>query len=90
MQVIVHVSSEAAEALHRHGPPGAESEELLKIVETFGLVLKPMHSRTDDPLLRRYFLVEVADYATAQRVMSRLQHSRGVEGVYVKPPDELP
>jgi hypothetical protein len=90
MEVVVQVSADVADALYRRGPPTSKSEELLRIIETVGLSLEPMHYETDDPTLRRYFIVEVDDQATAQRVIDSLQQSEAVEAVYVKPPDELP
>jgi hypothetical protein len=90
MQVTVQVSAGVARALHQRGPPTAESEELLRIIETFGLALEPMHRGTDDPNLQSYFTVEVLDHATAQRVINRLQQLEAVKAAYVKPPDELP
>jgi hypothetical protein len=90
MQVTVQVSADVARALHQRSPPTAESEELLRIIETFGLDLEPMHRDTDDPNLQSYFTVEVIDHATVQRVMNRLQLLEAVKATYVKPPDELP
>jgi hypothetical protein len=90
MRITVQVSANVARALHQRGPPTAESEELLRIIETFGLALEPMHRDTDDPNLQSYFIVEVPDHATAQRVINRLQQLEAVKAAYVKPPDELP
>jgi hypothetical protein len=90
MQVTVQVSADVARALHQRGPPTAKSKALLRMIETFGLTLEPMHRDTDDPNLRSYFIVEVPDNATAQRVIDRLRRSEAVAAVYVKPPDALP
>ena len=90
MQVTVQVSADVAHALHQRCPPTAESEELLRIIETFRLALEPMHRDTDDPNLQSYFIVEVVDHATAQRVMNSLQQLKAVKTAYVKPPDESP
>jgi hypothetical protein len=90
MQIIVQVSADVARALHQRGPPTADSQELLRIIATFGLALEPVHRDTDDPNLQSSFTVEVPDHATAQRVMNRFQQSEAVKAAYVKPPDELP
>jgi hypothetical protein len=37
-----------------------------------------------------YFIVDVPDAETAQRVINRLQQSKAIEAAYLKPPDELP
>ena len=90
MQVTVQVSADAACALQIRSPPTKESEELLRIIETFGFTLEPMHCDTDDANLQRYFIVEVPDHVTAQRVIERLLQSKAIEAAYVKPPDEMP
>jgi hypothetical protein len=89
-QVNIRVSANVARTLHQRGPTTAESEALLRTIETFGLALEPMHRDTDNPNLQSYFLVEVPDNATAKRVMDRLQKLVAVEAAYVKPPDESP
>jgi hypothetical protein len=89
MQVTIQVSADVARALHGRNPPIAESEALLKMIETFGLTLERMHPNTDDHALQSYFTVEVADPTTAQRFVERVQESEAVEAAYVKPPDEL-
>ncbi|WP_158860089.1 hypothetical protein [Lunatibacter salilacus] len=79
-----------ARPLHQKEAPTAESEGLLKMIESFGLTLESMHKNTDDPNLQRYFIVEVPDRETAQQVIDRLLQSEAIEGAYIKPPDELP
>jgi hypothetical protein len=90
MQVTIQVSPDVARTIHQRVPPTAESEELLRMIETFGLTLEPMHRDTDDPNLQSYFMVAVPDNTTAQRVMDCLQQLEAVKATYVKPPDELP
>ncbi|GAB61441.1 MAG: hypothetical protein DWB56_14060 [Candidatus Jettenia sp.] len=90
MQVIVQVSADVASALHQRGTLTAKSKELVRIIEIFNLTLHPMHRDTDDPNLQSYFIVEVPDHATAQRVTDRLRRLEAVKAAYVKPPDELP
>lgn len=90
MKVNVQVLENVARALPQRNSPTAESEELLRLIETFGLTLEPTHRDTDDPNLQSYFTVEVPDNSTAQRLIARLQQSEAVVAAYVKPPDELP
>lgn len=90
MQVTVKVSAGTAPSLHQRGSLTAESEELLRIVETLGVTLEPMHPGTQDPDLMSYFIVEVADSEFAQHVIERLQQSPETEAAYIKPADELP
>ncbi len=90
MQITVQVLADVARPLHQKEAPTAESEGLLKMIESFGLTLESMHKNTDDPNLQRYFIVEVPDRETAQQVIDRLLQSEAIEGAYIKPPDELP
>lgn len=66
------------------------SREDVMTIKTFGFTWEPMHRDTEDPYLQSYFVVEVPDNATAQRVIDRLRQSEAVVAAYVKPPDELP
>lgn len=90
MQVTIQVSEDVAQSLHQQSPPTEESEMLLRMVDTLGYMLEPMHLETDDPNLRCYFIVESPDNATAQRVIDRLRGLEAIEAIYVKPPDEQP
>jgi len=90
MQVTVEVSADVVRAQLQRDPLAAEPEVLLEMIKTLGLTVEPMHRNTDDPNLRSYFIVEVPDNATAQRVIDRLRQSKAVVAAYVKPPDELP
>jgi hypothetical protein len=90
LQITIQVSADVARALQQRGPTTAESEELLRIIETFGLALEPMHRDTDDLNLQSYFIVEVVDHATTQRVMNSLQQLAAVEAAYVTPLHGLP
>lgn len=90
MYVNVQIATETARALQERSPPNAESEALLRMIQTFGLTLEPLHRNADDDRLQSHFKLEVPDLETAQRVMNRLQQSSVVEAAYLKPPDELP
>ena len=89
LQVIIQVSADEARAFHEGGAPSAKSRALLRNVRKFSLTLEPLHRATDDLTLQSYFVVEVPDWATAQRVMKRLGRLKAVQAAYVKPPDEL-
>ena len=90
MQITVKVSADIGRSIHQRSPSTTESAELLRIVEAFGVTLEPMHPGTADPNLMSYFIVEVPDAETAQRVINRLQQSKAIEAAYLKPPDEVP
>ena len=90
MDVTIRTRPEAARGLHRRQPSTPASDELLQAAEELGVVLRPVHPGAEDPRLAPYFMVEVPDQATAERVTRRLQQCRAVEAAYVKPPDEPP
>ncbi len=90
MEVIVTVSQAVARVLHQRSPRTAGTDQLMHIVATLGVTLEPMHRGTDDLQLMRYFVVQVPDAVTAQRVIDQLQQSGVVEGAYLKPRDEAP
>ena len=90
MQITVIVAFDAAQALHKRDLHSAESKGLLKIAESLGVTLNPMHSGTKDPNLIRYFTVEAVDNQSAMKVIECLKRSAAVEGAYLKPGDELP
>ena len=90
MQITVQLQADVARRLRERAPPTAESEELNRVTKQLGVVLEPMHPRTADPDLTRYFTVEAPDQATAERVVARLRQSKAVEAAYLKPPDAMP
>jgi hypothetical protein len=59
-------------------------------LEKLGVELEPMHPGTRDPFLAPYFIVEVPDSETAERIVTHLRQSGAIEAAYIKPLDELP
>ena len=90
MQVVVQVKAEVADTLHERGSATTESKDLLGTVDGLGFSLEPLHSDTDDPLLRTFFMVDVPDRATAELVTANLRGCKAVQAAYLKPPDEMP
>lgn len=90
MYVTIQLQPEAALALQGRRRATTASRELLKTTRDLDVTLKPMHPDTDDPNLASYFMVELPDAATAERVIARLQNCKAIEAAYMKPPDELP
>ncbi len=90
MQIAIRVHSDAARALRgrKAGTPG--TRKLLKKAGELGVALEPMHPRVADPQLASYFVVQVPDQVTAERVMQDLRECEVVEAAYLKPPDALP
>jgi hypothetical protein len=90
VQVVIKVAADAALSLHQRSPPTALSQGLSRIGEQLGVTMEPMHPGTEDPNLMSYFVLEVADQETAQRVIDCLRHMEATEAAYVKPHDEFP
>lgn len=90
MYVTIQLQPEAALALQGRRRATTASRELLKTAWDLDVTLKPMHPDTDDPKLASYFVVELPDAATAERVIARLQNCKAIKAAYMKPPDELP
>ena len=90
IQVIIQVSADVARTLQQRGAPTTESRELLKIAEELGVLLEPVHPGAEDPLLAPYFMAEVPDSTTAERVIAHFRKSKAIEAAYFKPPGELP
>lgn len=66
------------------------SFKLKKDVEKLGLKLEPIHPGQTNPLLAPYFMIEVPDRETAERVISLLTKNNIVEAAYLQPEDSLP
>lgn len=79
----VQISVQLTEAAARSG-------EVATAAVGPGVSLVPTHPGTDDPVLARFYLVEVADEAEADHVLARLRAAPEVEAAYLKPPDALP
>jgi hypothetical protein len=89
VQVIIQVRPDTAQQLDQQRQKSA-SNAVLQAAEELGVVLAPVHSGTADLGLASYFVADVPDQATAERLISRLQQSGAIESVYLKPPDAMP
>ena len=90
MQITVRVRPDVALTLHQRQSNTDASAQLLRTAEELGVTLEPLHPGARDPLLTPYFVVEVPDQGTAERVIAHLQRSAAVEAAYLKPPGESP
>jgi len=90
VQITVQVPEAVALALQGRAPRTPTSDDVVRRIAAHGLSLVPMHPGVDDARLATYFVVEVADRETADRVVNELLQSPAVEGAYIKPPDALP
>jgi hypothetical protein len=90
VEVIVKVSPEVGRSLQGHQSPTAGSEEILRTARELGVDLRPIHPGATDPYLAPFFYTEVADRATADRVIARFKQCQGAEAAYWKPEGALP
>jgi hypothetical protein len=88
VEISVEVSPDVARALHKQAPPTEASEDLLRLVESLGHTLEPMHPGTTDPTLIPFFKLQVPDQAAADAAIAALLASEGIEGAYAVPPAE--
>lgn len=69
--------------------PVPPRQQLASLSHRLGAALKPLHSGTDDPALRKYFAAEVSD-GEAEAAAARVRNEPGVEAAYTKPADFPP
>jgi hypothetical protein len=98
MRVEVQLQPDAALALHNRqaGPNRGASEtesdayKLRRDLEKMGLRLEPIHPGQTHPLLAPYFMIEVPDRQSAERVLDHLSKYKIVEAAYLRPEDAAP
>jgi hypothetical protein len=97
MRVIVQLQADAATELQQGQlnsltePAGKpETKQLVDTASELGTRLEPLHPGQTHPLLTSYFVAEVPDRETAEKVIDRLSKFKIVEAAYLKPDDELP
>lgn len=93
MRVMVQLRQDAAMELQAEDSTAGQREktrELLAALTELGVKLEPVHPGQTHPLLAPFFMVEVADRETAEKVISRLQRFDIVEAAYLKPEEQLP
>lgn len=66
------------------------ASELNKEIEKMGLKIEPIHPGQTHPLLAPYFMIEVPDRQTAERVIDRLTKNKIVEAAYLRPEEAAP
>ena len=90
MQVTLQASPAVADALRGQAPATPESQAVAHLARAAGAKLRALHDETADPTLSTYFIVDVADDATATHIIELLRRSPGIVAAYVKPPEALP
>jgi hypothetical protein len=87
--VYVQLQPAVARGLHAAGV-ATVAAAVQGIAAQFGTALRPLHPGVEDAALMPFFLAEVPDRATADRLIASLRTHESVEAAYVKPPDEMP
>jgi hypothetical protein len=96
MRVMVQLQNDAAMTLHGAGETSAlehadpATQQMLQATAELGVRLEPVHPGQTNPLLVPFFMVEVPDRETAEKVIDRLQRFNFVEAAYLKPDEQLP
>jgi len=90
MQLIVQMSEAELVGRASKTRKSRGRSSALEVAAELGVSLRPMHPGATDRTLASYFVADVPDMATGERIASRLRRSRGVQAAYVKPDDELP
>ena len=98
MRVEIQVQGDAALDLHkqlserRKGASQSKSgtSKLKQEIEKMGLKLEPIHPGQTHPLLAPYFMIEVPDHQTAERLIQRLTQNKIVEAAYLRPEESAP
>lgn len=98
MRVMVQLREDAAMELQQ-GQAGrisgslqgeSETQELLNAATELGVRLEPVHPGQTHPLLAPYFMVDVPNRETAEKVIEGLSRFKTVEAAYLKPDEQLP
>ena len=93
MRIVLELDTDVARALQQPpagGPSSAPAAELQRLAAQRGLRLQPMHPRTADARLARYFFVDVPDGAANEATIAALRQCGAVNAAYTKPADEAP
>ena len=92
MRVMIQLRDDAALELHRRlsatGAPPVSNPEIDRLLEAMAQLrvsIVPVHPGQTHPLLAPYFVVEVPERDTADRVISGLQQFGIVEAAYLQP-----
>ena len=98
MRVEIQLQPEAALSLQKRGAKlkkgklqdESDVSRLVEAVEELGLKLEPVHPHQTHPLLTPYYMIEVPDRPTAERVIEQISKNKIVEAAYLPPEESLP
>jgi hypothetical protein len=65
-------------------------QELQSAAHDLGVSLTPMYPEVSHPTLQPFFIIDVPDKASAEKVIARLSKAVAVEAAYLQPDAEPP
>jgi hypothetical protein len=89
VEISVQLRPDVALALQGMSEAPPEADDLARRAEELGVSLQPVHPGETDPLLAPFFYVDAPD-EEAERILTELAATPGVEAAYLKPAAELP
>jgi hypothetical protein len=90
MRVTIQLTDEVARALRKQSPVTPAAQQVSRLAHELGIELVPLHHRTDDRDLRRYFTADLPASERADRIVEVLRRDPSVTAAYVKPPEAMP
>jgi len=89
-RVTLQLADDAADALHGGSDAPAAADPVKELAAEVGATLQPIHPGSEEPQLKRYFALDVADDVAADQVAAAFREQAEVEAAYVKPPASPP
>lgn len=84
MDLIIQCTPEATASLRGGGGQGTPAR-LRAVLSAHLLCARPQHAHTDDPVLSRYFVVDITDAAAVDRLLEQLRALPFIEAAYLSP-----
>ena len=96
MRIVVVLQQQTAQEMRTPSrardlePASLEVQELQQAANELGISLAPMYPEVSHPTLQPFFIIDVPDQASAEKVITRLSKSAAVEAAYLQPDAEPP
>jgi len=96
MRVVVVLQAQTAQEMQAPARSSASESASAQTVDLhvaegeMGVSLTPMYPGQSHPSLAPFYFIDVADQATAEKVVARFMQSVAVEAAYLQPDAELP
>jgi hypothetical protein len=89
LTIVVEISKEAIEALRKLEKTTSEVQNLLDIIHSYRLSIRPLHGEVNDPLANSLFYIESPE-DIAKQVREDIIRNNLVITAYLKPKAEAP